>query len=74
LADPQLEVNEMLIEVEHPQLGKMRHVGTPLRLKGTPAAQATAAPLAGEDTEVVLGEAGYTATEIVMLREQGVIL
>ena len=74
LADPQLEVNEMLIEVEHPQLGKMRHVGTPLRLKGTPAAQATAAPLAGEDTEVMLGKAGYTATEIVMLREQGVIL
>ncbi len=64
----------MLIEVEHPQLGKMRHVGTPLRLKGTPAAQATAAPLAGEDTEVMLGKAGYTATEIVMLREQGVIL
>ena len=35
----------MVVEVEHPQLGKMWHVGTPLRLGGTPA------PLVGEHTE-----------------------
>ena len=74
LADPQLAVNEILVEVEHPQLGTMRHVGTPLRLKGTPAPAPAAAPLAGEDTEAVLREAGYAASEITALREQGVIL
>ena len=34
LADPQLVINGMVVEVEHPQLGKMWHVGTPLRLGG----------------------------------------
>lgn len=73
LEDPQLAVNEMLVEVEHPQLGRMRHVGTPLRLEGTPPPAAAAAPLAGEHTEVVLRGAGYGAAEIIALREQGVI-
>ena len=41
----------MVVEVEHPQLGKMWHVGTPLRLGGTPAPVARAAPLVGEHTE-----------------------
>lgn len=74
LADPQLAVNGMVVEVEHPQLGKMRHVGTPLRLKSTPAPAARAAPLAGEHTEAVLRAAGYAEAEIAALRAQGVIL
>ena len=69
----QLAINEMLVDVEHPQLGTMRHVGTPLRLKGTPAPAAAAAPLAGEHTEAVLRGVGYGETEIGVLREQGVI-
>lgn len=73
LEDPQLAINEMLVDVEHPQLGTMRHVGTPLRLKGTPAPAAAAAPLAGEHTEAVLRGVGYGETEIAALREQGVI-
>ena len=74
LADPQLAVNGMVVEVEHPQLGKMRHVGTPLRLESTPAPAARAAPLAGEHTEAVLRAAGYAEAEIAALRAQGVIL
>jgi crotonobetainyl-CoA:carnitine CoA-transferase CaiB-like acyl-CoA transferase len=44
-----------------------------LRLKGTPAPAAAAAPLAGEHTEAVLRGVGYGETEIAALREQGVI-
>ena len=73
LADPQLAVNEMLVEVQHPQVGAMRHVGTPLRLAGTPAPAPTPAPLAGEHTEAVLREAGYADDEIAALRAQDVI-
>ena len=74
LADPQLAVNEMLVEVQHPQVGAMRHVGTPLRLAGTPAPAPAPAPLAGEHTEAVLREAGYAEAEIAALRAQDVIL
>lgn len=73
LADPQLAVNEMLVEVEHPQVGAMRHVGTPLRLAGTPAPAPAPAPLAGEHTEAVLCAAGYAEAEIAALRAQGII-
>ena len=68
LADPQLAVNEMLVEVQHPQVGAMHHVGTPLRLAGTPAPTPAPAPLAGEHTEAVLREAGYADDEIAALR------
>ncbi len=73
LKDPQLEVNGMLIEVEHDKLGTMRHVGTPLRLAGTPAQTGRAAPLLGEDTEQVLREAGWSKEEVEALRKRGVV-
>jgi formyl-CoA transferase len=73
LEDPQLQINGMIVEVEHEVLGKMRHVGTPLRLAGTPAQTARAAPLLGEDTEQVLREAGLSAEEVVALRERGIV-
>jgi formyl-CoA transferase len=73
LEDPQLQINGMIVEVEHEVLGKMRHVGTPLRLAGTPAQTARAAPLLGGDTEQVLREAGLSPEEVVALRERGIV-
>ena len=73
LADPQLAVNEMIVEVQHPQVGTMRHVGTPLRLAETPAPAPAPAPLAGEHTEAVLREAGYAEAEIAALYAQDVV-
>ena len=74
LEDPQLAINQLLVEVEHPRLGKMRHVGTPLRLAGTPAPAASPAPLIGEHTEEILRELGYAEAEIDALRARGAIL
>ncbi len=73
LEDPQLAVNNLIIEVEHPILGKMRHVGPPLRLKGTPARQHRAAPLLGEDSQQVLREMGWSQAEIDAMAERGLI-
>ena len=73
LQDEQLEVNGLLIDVEHPKLGRMRHVGPPLRLAGTPAKIKKAAPLLGEDTEQVLRDAGLSTEEVVALRQQGIL-
>jgi formyl-CoA transferase len=73
LADPQLAVNNLLVEVEHPQAGTFRHIGTPLRLKGTPAAKAKAAPVLGEHTDEILRQAGYRDEEVAAFRAQGII-
>ena len=73
LADPQLEVNQLLVEVEYARLGTLRHVGTPLRLEDTPAVAARPAPALGQHTEEVLGELGLGEGEIDLLRDQGAI-
>jgi crotonobetainyl-CoA:carnitine CoA-transferase CaiB-like acyl-CoA transferase len=73
LADEQLQINGLLVEVEHPQLGRMQHVGSPLRLSGTPAAPAQAAPLAGEHSGPILAAAGYSQAEIEEFTKFGII-
>ena len=73
LADPQLEVNKMLVEVDHAQVGLTRHVGTPLRLSGTPAAQVRPAPMLGDDSARVLRANGFSNAEIEALLAEGII-
>jgi crotonobetainyl-CoA:carnitine CoA-transferase CaiB-like acyl-CoA transferase len=73
LTDPQLAVNDLIIEVEHDTLGKMRHVGPPLRLAGTPATAHRAAPLLGEDSQQVLRDMGWSQEEVAALVERGIL-
>ncbi|HLZ70049.1 MAG TPA: CoA transferase [Dehalococcoidia bacterium] len=70
-ADPQLWANGYLVEVEHPQFGRQRIVGTPVRFSDTPSRPGTAAPELGQHTEAVLLDAGFTWDEIAALREEG---
>jgi crotonobetainyl-CoA:carnitine CoA-transferase CaiB-like acyl-CoA transferase len=72
-ADPQVVAREMVVETEHPALGRMKTLGTPIKLSATPADVSRRAPLLGEHTDEVLTEAGFSASEIVTLRETGAI-
>ncbi|UPJ79327.1 CoA transferase [Bradyrhizobium sp. 183] len=70
---PQLEARAFYEEVEHPVIGKMR---VPFRLWNMSeggASYRTPAPLLGQHTAEVLGEAGCAAQEIVDLRARGVV-
>jgi crotonobetainyl-CoA:carnitine CoA-transferase CaiB-like acyl-CoA transferase len=49
---------------EHPDLGPVRRLGSPMRLDETPAVRGLAGPVLGPDTRTVLSELGYTDTEI----------
>lgn len=73
LQDPQLAVNALLVEVEHSRLGKLRFIGTPVRLSSTPARPAQAAPMMGEHTDEILREVGYSAAEIADFRAGGIV-
>jgi len=72
-SDPQVQARELSVEVEHPTLGNLRTLGTPLKMSETPLDVRRRAPLLGEHTEEVLREAGYAASEIARLRQGGVI-
>jgi crotonobetainyl-CoA:carnitine CoA-transferase CaiB-like acyl-CoA transferase len=55
---------QMIQEVNHPKAGKVKLLGTPVKLSDTPAAMERHPPLHGEHTEEVLMEIGYNKKEI----------
>ena len=72
-ADPQVRAREMVVEVDHPTLGRLRTLGSPLKMSGTPPDVRRRAPLLGEHTDAVLREAGFSDEEIAALRESGAV-
>jgi crotonobetainyl-CoA:carnitine CoA-transferase CaiB-like acyl-CoA transferase len=71
-AMPQVEARGLLVDVEHPLLGRLRQVGPPFALAATPAAVRTPPPLLGEHADEILAELGYEAGTAADLRAQGV--
>lgn len=71
--NPQLAINGYVQEVNHPEYGRMKSLGSPIRFFGTPLSPAWVAPKLGEHTEEVLAEFGYGSADIKRLRDQGVI-
>ena len=65
---PQARAREMALDVEHPVLGHLRTIGTPIKMSETPLDPTRRAPLLGEHTAVVLGALGYTDADIARLR------
>ena len=53
----QLLFRGFFTQVEHPVLGRLRHPTVPYRLSATPASIGAPAPLLGEHTDEVMGEA-----------------
>jgi crotonobetainyl-CoA:carnitine CoA-transferase CaiB-like acyl-CoA transferase len=71
--DPQVLARAMVLETDHPTLGRLRTLGSPLKMSATPPDAGRRAPLLGEHTNEVLREAGYTDEEISSLRSAGAI-
>jgi len=53
-ADPHTLARGMVAEVDHPAAGRMRTIGTPVKLAATPGAVERPAPMLGEHTAEVL--------------------
>ena len=72
-ADPQVQAREMVVETEHPTLGHLRALGSPIKMSATPPDVSRRAPQLGEHTDEVLAEAGFGAAEIASMRAAGAI-
>jgi formyl-CoA transferase len=69
---PQLKFREYFKEIEHPVVGKLAYPGMPF-ITGEDSFRRGRAPLLGEHNEEVYGRLGFTSSDLVKLRERGVI-
>jgi formyl-CoA transferase len=69
--DPQVRARGMIVDVEHPVLGPLRTLGSPIKMSATPPVADRRAPLLGEHTREVLEEIGYSEEEIVAVIGDG---
>jgi crotonobetainyl-CoA:carnitine CoA-transferase CaiB-like acyl-CoA transferase len=71
--DPHLRARDMIVEVDHPEAGKVKQVGIAVKLTDTPGQiRFLAAPL-GAHTEEVLTALGFSQGKIAELRAAGAI-
>jgi formyl-CoA transferase len=66
-SDPQIRARDMVVEVDHPTLGRLRTLGAPVKMSETPPQPRRRAPLLGEHTLEVLRESGFTDEDIAAL-------
>ena len=73
LTDAQIAANELIEEVDHPQVGRIRHTRPAARFDRTPARVRGFAPMLGQHTDEVLAEIGLKVSELAALRATGTI-
>jgi len=73
MSDAHVRAREMIVETDHPTLGRLSTLGTPLKLSETPLTPGRPAPLLGQHTDEVLRDAGYGPMEVRALRDAGVV-
>ena len=71
--DPQVVARELVVETEHPTLGRLNTLGSAIKLSATPAVVTRRAPMLGEHTDEILAESGFGAGEMRELRSSGAI-
>ena len=72
VSDPQTIARDLIAETEHPVLGTVRQIRSPLRVDGR-LTELRLAPRRGEHTrEVLVGQCGYSDADVDRLAAAGV--
>jgi len=72
-SDPAITERKMLLEIDHPTLGKIKQIGSAMRFSETDFRIRYYPPLLGEHTEEVLQGLGFSEHQIAKLRDNGAI-
>jgi len=69
-----LAARDFFVEIEHPEIGKVKYPGPPYKLSQTPWQVTRAAPRLGEhNEEIYVKRLGFSHQELVQMRAGGVI-
>jgi crotonobetainyl-CoA:carnitine CoA-transferase CaiB-like acyl-CoA transferase len=71
--DPHLLARKFFVDLEHPVLGTLRGLGSPMRLERTPVRHGRAGPRLGEHSAEVLREIGCSEADVERLANEGII-
>jgi len=73
LADPQIQARNMVIEQEHPVLGKVKLPNLPFRFSDCDTTPKIPAPLLGQHNEAIAASLGYSEADIAAMTKDGVL-
>jgi crotonobetainyl-CoA:carnitine CoA-transferase CaiB-like acyl-CoA transferase len=73
LADPQIQARGMIVEQEHPVLGKVKLANIPFKFSDCDVTPRAAAPLLGQHNREIAAKLGFSAAEIEAMVRDGVL-
>jgi crotonobetainyl-CoA:carnitine CoA-transferase CaiB-like acyl-CoA transferase len=73
LADPHVAARKMVVEIDHPTIGRMKMLGLPIKSTGDLTEIRRPAPTLGPHSAQILAELGYPGEAIGALFEAGVV-
>jgi crotonobetainyl-CoA:carnitine CoA-transferase CaiB-like acyl-CoA transferase len=73
LGNEHAKARKMVVEIDHPKIGRMKVLGNPVKSTGELARSRMPAPWLGQHTNEVLQGLGYGAAQITSLYTEGVV-
>jgi crotonobetainyl-CoA:carnitine CoA-transferase CaiB-like acyl-CoA transferase len=71
--DEQAAATNMIVELDHPVVGKIKMANSPLRMSEADTGSALASPALGQHTREVLSDLGYDSDAISRLEANGAV-
>jgi crotonobetainyl-CoA:carnitine CoA-transferase CaiB-like acyl-CoA transferase len=71
--DPQIKARNMIVELDHPKLGKVQNIASPIKYSRTPLSIRSLAPKVGQQTKEIMKWLGYNDNQIKDFKRKGAI-
>ena len=73
LDDPHIKARKMVVEIDHPKIGRMKSLGLPVKSSGELVQIRTPAPWLGQHSDEILKSIGYQDEQLAALHAQDII-